>query len=71
MGYGYDYTWGVIARDLGVAIGIIDGVPVDHNLRKRGALYDSHEQLALMPSYLCKRPHFTEDEAFRTLRTYR
>lgn len=71
MGWGYDLTWPVTARELGLSIGIIDRVPVDHSLRPPGALYSSRQHLDLMTSYLSKRPHLTWAEAFRTLRTFR
>jgi hypothetical protein len=71
MGWGYDLTWPVTARELGVPIGIIDRVPVDHSLRPPGALYNVRQHLDLMTSYLSNRPHMSWAEAFRTLRTFR
>ena len=71
MGWGYDLTWPITARELGVPIGIIDRVPVDHSLRPPGALYNVRQHLGLMTSYLSKRPHMSWAEAFRTLRTFR
>ena len=71
MGWGYDLTWPIIAREHDVAIGIIDATPVDHSLRPPGALYNSQEQLALMASYLSKRPHISWTEASRTVRIFR
>jgi hypothetical protein len=71
MGWGYDLTWPIIARQLDVAIGIIDALPVDHSLRPPGALYNGQEQLDLMASYLSKRPHISWAEASRTVRVFR
>jgi hypothetical protein len=71
MGWGYDLTWPITARELNVAIGIIDGVPVDHSLRPPGALYNSREHFDLMTLYLSKRPHIGWAEAARTVRTFR
>jgi hypothetical protein len=71
MGWGYDFTWPITARERGLAIGIIDGVPVDHSLRPSGALYNSGEHFDLMTSYLSKRPHISWAEAARTIRTFR
>jgi len=71
MGWGYDLTWPITARELEVAIGIIDGIPVDHSLRPPGALYNSQEQLDLMASYLSKRPHISWAEAARAVRIFR
>jgi hypothetical protein len=71
MGWGYDLTWPVIARELGLSIGIIDRVPVDHSLRPPATLYSARQHLELMNSYLSKHPHMAWAEAFQTLRTYR
>jgi hypothetical protein len=71
MGWGYDLTWPITARELGVPIGIIDRVPVDHSLRPPATLYSVHQQLDLMSLYLSKHTHLTWTEAFRTLRTFR
>ncbi len=71
MGWGYDLTWPVIARGLGLAIGIIDGVPVDHSLRARSALYDMQKQIDVMAAYLSTRPHVREKEITQAIRTYR
>jgi hypothetical protein len=68
MGWGYDLTWPVVASEHGFAIGIIDGVPVDHSLRERSALYDYREQLNLMAAYLSNRPHVRVVSAIRTYR---
>jgi hypothetical protein len=71
MGWGYDLTWPITARELNVPIGIIDRVPVDHSLRPPGALYNSGEHFDLMMSYLSRHPHVSWAEAARTVRTFR
>jgi len=71
MGWGYDFTWPITARELDVPIGIIDRVPVDHSLRPPGALYDIQQHLDLMKSYLATRAHVSWTEAARTIRTFR
>jgi hypothetical protein len=71
MGWGYDLTWPIIARELGVTIGIVDGIPVDHSLRARSALYDMREQLDVMASYLSTRPHVSGAEVTRAVRIFR
>ncbi|HWF47324.1 MAG TPA: hypothetical protein VG168_09980 [Bryobacteraceae bacterium] len=71
MGWGYDLTWPIIARQLDVAIGIIDALAVDHSLRPPGALYNGQEHLDLMASYLSKRSHISWAEASRTVRVFR
>ena len=71
MGWGYDHTWPVIARDLNLAIGIIDGTPVDHSLRARSSLYSMKEAMDSMRSYLAGRPHIANVGTCRTIRTFR
>jgi hypothetical protein len=71
MGWGYDLTWPVVASAHGFAIGIIDGVPVDHSLRTRSALYDYREQRNLMAAYLSSRPHVRAEDLVSAIRTYR
>jgi hypothetical protein len=71
MGWGYDLTWPVVANEHGLAIGIIDGVPVDHSLRRRGALYDYREERNLMAAYLSDRPHVRVENLVSAIRTYR
>jgi hypothetical protein len=70
MGWGYDLTWPVVASEHGFAIGIIDGVPVDHDLRRGSALYDYREQRNSKAAYLSHRPHVRED-LVSAIRTYR
>lgn len=70
MGWGYDLTWPIIARGQGLAIGIIDCVPVDHSLRPRGALYRDQEQLALMSAYLDHHPHVRPKEVQTVIRRF-
>jgi hypothetical protein len=71
MGWGYDLTWPVVASDQGFAIGIIDGVPVDHSLRRSSAFYDWREQRNLMAAYLSHRPHVRFEDLVPAIRTYR
>jgi hypothetical protein len=71
MGWGYDLTWPVVASAHGLAIGIIDGVPVDHSLRARSALYDQGEQLKVMGTYLSKCPHVRSKDLASAIRNYR
>jgi hypothetical protein len=71
MGWGYDLTWPIVARERNLAIGIVDGVPVDHSLRARSALYDQREQIELMAAYLSNRSHVREADFASAIRTYR
>lgn len=70
MGWGYDLTWPITARREGLAIGIIDSVPVDHSLRPRGALYRDQEHLVLMSAYLERRPHVRRKEMQTVIRRF-
>jgi hypothetical protein len=71
MGWGYDLTWPIIARELKVPIGIVDGIPVDHSLRTRSALYDMREQINVMATYLSTRSHVSGEEVTRAVRIFR
>jgi hypothetical protein len=71
MGWGYDLTWPIIARERGFMIGIIDSVPLDHSLRVRGALYNDRTEIDIMARYLATRPHVRASEVSRALRVYR
>jgi hypothetical protein len=71
MGWGYDLTWPITARDKGLSIGIIDSVPVDHSLRARNSLYSYRIEVDRMARYLSTRPHVDASEFARPLRTYR
>jgi hypothetical protein len=71
MGWGYDLTWPIVARDHNLRIGIIDGVPVDHSLRARGALYAWKDELTVMSRYLSTRSHVRYRDWSKPLRVYR
>jgi hypothetical protein len=71
MGWGYDLTWPIVARELSLAIGIVDAIPVDHSLRPRSALYNMQKQIDVMASYLSKRPHVSSVEVARAVRIFR
>jgi hypothetical protein len=71
MGWGYDLTWPITARDKGLSIGIIDSVPLDHSLRARSSLYRDKIEVDRMARYLSTRPHVDASETTRPLRVYR
>jgi hypothetical protein len=64
MGWGYDFVWPRIVRDSGAKMGIIDQTPVDHTLRKRGALYSSKDSAAKGYDFRKKYSGITDSEAF-------
>jgi hypothetical protein len=71
MGWGYDLNWPILARERGLAIGIIDSTPVDHSLRGRGSLYDMRSEFGKMADYLSTRQRVSETEMTRAIRNYR
>jgi hypothetical protein len=71
MGWGYDLSWPITARELRVAIGIIDRIPVDHSLRQPQALYSGEQHNDLMMSYLARHAHIDWAEAARAIRIFR
>lgn len=51
-------------------IGIIDVLPVEHRLRRRGAHYDSLRTRAERLAYLAKTPHLPNDECYRVIAVF-
>jgi len=70
MGWGYDFIWPVIIEKAGLRMGIVDAVPVDHNLRKHGAAYDYDSSRQTMAEFLAPRPHLSRHEAFSIIESY-
>lgn len=57
MGWGLDFVWARICRDRRWPMGIVDLVPVQHNLREVAKNYDKKRETALMRAYLSRTPH--------------
>lgn len=70
MGWGNDFVWPVLAERHRLKMGIIDAVPVAHNLRKPVAYYDHGASADAMSRYLAERPHLSKKEAFYILESY-
>jgi hypothetical protein len=70
MGWGYDFIWPVILERAGLRLGIVDAVPVDHNLRAHGAHYDYDSSRETMAEFLVPRPHLSRHEAFTIVESY-
>ena len=70
MGWGYDFVWPCLLERHGLKMGIIDAVPVAHNLRKPVAHYDHTTANRTMEDYLAKQPHLQKEDAFRILESY-
>jgi hypothetical protein len=71
MGWGYDLVWPVLARARGLRLGIIDDVPIEHSLRRRGAAYAMASELETMEAYLDQHEHLAAEDCFAVLRRYR
>jgi len=70
MGWGYDFIWPVIIEKADLRMGIVDAVPVDHNLREHGAAYDYDSSRQTMAQFLAPRPHLSRHEAFSIIESY-
>ena len=66
--WGIDLVWAEIMRSHGLAVGIIDAVPVDHSLRPQAQTYRKQEEEKAMNTYLATRPHIPMALAFKVIR---
>jgi glycosyltransferase involved in cell wall biosynthesis len=67
MGWGFENVWSHLLRERGRAQGIIDGVPIDHSIRKPVAHYEWSDADADRQRYLASHPHLPNEECFRVL----
>jgi hypothetical protein len=51
-------------------MGIVDAVPVAHNLRKPVSYYEAETGQREMANFLAQRPHLPADEAFFIIESY-
>jgi hypothetical protein len=70
MGWGYDFIWPCLIEQAGLKMGIIDALPVAHNLRKPTAHYSADNERKTMKEYLASHPHLSKEEAFSILESY-
>ena len=70
MGWGFDFVLPCVAERQGLRIGIIDGTPVDHSLRRPMHNYHFEDAKQAMEAYLSVNPHLSRDEAFRIVESY-
>lgn len=70
MGWGYDFVWPVVAERHELKMGIVDAVPVAHNMRKPVAYYDRGISSNAMSNYLAERPHLSKRDAFYISESY-
>lgn len=65
MGWGYGNIWAWALERLGLQMGIIDGVPIDHSIRRSASYYDRHQARLERDALLSTHPHLTYAECFR------
>lgn len=68
--WGLDLHWGAVARDRGWRLGIVDLLPVRHELRRVAASYPRAEAVGEARAFLDGRPYLRRDEV-RTLAVHR
>jgi GT2 family glycosyltransferase len=69
-GWGLELHWAAIARERGWPMGIVDALPVRHELRTVAAGYGAEPALAEARAFLAERPYLRRDEV-RTLSVHR
>jgi glycosyltransferase involved in cell wall biosynthesis len=67
MGWGYEYVWAYRLAQLQWKMGIIDALPIEHNLRKPVANYNWDDADQCRAAYLAKHPHLSAEECFRVI----
>jgi hypothetical protein len=71
IGWGLDAHWSAVAQQHRWPIGVIDGTPIRHGLRRIAASYDRHVAAAEAREFLAERPYTPAHEAQRTLAAHR
>ena len=73
MGFGYDHVWPKIigsGERNGKRMGILDALPVIHNMRPQASVYNADIELSKMQNLLSYTPHISETERFKTFKKY-
>lgn len=70
MGWGYDFAWPAQAEKLGLKMGIVDAVPVDHSYRAQSRTYSSMATRLVMEDFLGKTENFKPEQAMVNLKIY-
>jgi GT2 family glycosyltransferase len=70
QGWGLELHWAAIARERGWPMGIVDLLPVRHELRPVAAGYASHAAIEEARAFLAHRPYLRRDEV-RTVAVHR
>jgi hypothetical protein len=71
MGWGLDLHWGAVAQQRGWKLGVIDALPVRHELRPVGGSYSSADATSEAQRFLAERPYIHAADAGQTLEEYR
>jgi len=67
MGWGYENIWSYLLAQRNMKVGIIDVLPVEHNLRKPVAHYGWERADTERVAFLNKHEHLPLEECFRVL----
>lgn len=67
MGWGYEAVWARRAGELGLTLGILDAVPVEHSLRQTASLYDWEEADQGRTALWRRHEHLAEQDCFVVL----
>ena len=71
FGWGLDNHWGALARERGWRLGVVDALPVRHEIQHVAATYAHADAIAEARAFLADRPYVRTDEAQRTVKTIR
>jgi hypothetical protein len=71
MGWGLDLHWGALAIDRGWRLGIVDAVPIRHELRVTASGYDRSEAVAELQRFLAEKPHIDRKMALTVVERHR
>lgn len=70
MGWGLDLIWAFRLESAGLRMGIVDGAPVAHRIRRSAAGYSAAAAQQAMYAILASQPHLSWNDAFTVLEAY-
>ena len=70
MGWGLDFVWPVKLEERGLRMGILDGAPVAHRIRRPAVGYDTRIAQLSMADLLARNPYLARGDAFTVLEAY-
>jgi hypothetical protein len=71
MGWGLDLHWGGLALERGWRLGVVDAVPIRHELRQTASEYDRQAAIVELRAFLAQRPHIDRQTALEVVERYR